>query len=142
MYMVTDTMTSNSQAALHNFITNASSTVSSTYAWACVKQFSRVLYSKTFGGAGFSKEFMHSHGLTEYSDLDQERSSERAFAILERRGQGICTSAPYVSQDIEPCQRLNLQKPREQIRTQRFRERAQSEANGDKSYKADLHQCL
>ena len=100
----------------------------------------RVLYNKTFGGFGFSEEFMHAHGLTEYSDFDKERSSERAFATIEHLGQGICTAAPYVCQDIELCQRLNLQKLGEQIHTQRFREK--SIANGDKSYEADLHQCL
>ena len=100
----------------------------------------RVLYNKTFGGFGFSEEFIHAHGLTEYSDFDKERSSERAFATIERLGQGICTATPYVCQEIELCQRLNLQKLGEQIHTQRFREK--SIADGDKSYEADLHQCL
>ena len=97
----------------------------------------RVLYNKTFGGFGFSEEFMHAHVLTEDSDFDKERSSERTFATIERLGQDICTSAPYVCQDIEFCQRLNLQKLGEKIHTQRFREKAQ-----DKSYEADLQQCL
>jgi len=80
----------------------------------------RVLYSKTSGGFGFSEEFMHAHGLTEYSEFDKERSSERAFATIERLGQAICTSAPYVCQDIELCQRLNLQKLGEQTQKQTF----------------------
>lgn len=52
---------------------------------------------------------MHAHGLTEDSNFDKERSSERTFATIERLGQDICTSAPYVCQDIELCQRLDLQ---------------------------------
>ena len=95
----------------------------------------RVLHNKTYGGFGFSEEFMNMHGSAEDIDFNTERSSKRAFETIELLGQGICTSAPYVCEDIELCQRLDLQKIAELIHTQRFREKEGSQAH-------DLHQCL
>lgn len=97
----------------------------------------RVLYNKQHGGFGFSAEFMHARGITEDSDILAERTSEMAFETIERLGQSICTSAPYVCQDIELCQRLNLQKLGEHVHTQRYREAAK-----DDLYQADLDKCL
>lgn len=97
----------------------------------------RVLYNKKHGGFGFSAEFMHAHGITEDSDFLAERTSEKAFETIERLGQSICTFAPYVCQDIELCQRLNLQKLGEHVHTQRYRE-----ARKDNLYQADLDKCL
>ena len=99
----------------------------------------RVLYCKTFGGFGFSEEFRHVRGMTEYSNIETERSSEKAFHTIDLLGQSICTSFPYVCQHVQLCQRLNFQELGEHIHTQRIRE---SIANKDRNAQADLDQCL
>ncbi|KAL3163392.1 hypothetical protein ABBQ32_009775 [Trebouxia sp. C0010 RCD-2024] len=75
--------------------------------------------------------------MTEYSDAATERSNERTFETIEVLGQGICTSTPYVYEDIKLCQRLDLQKLGELIHMQRFREKRKNDIFED-----DYHQCL
>lgn len=97
----------------------------------------RVLYNKSSGGFNLSEEFLHMHGVTEYSHAVTERSNERAFETIERLGHGICTSAPYVCEDVELCQRLDLQGLGELVHRQRFREVHKHEV-----YEEDYHRCL
>ena len=104
----------------------------------------RVLYNKTYGGFGFSHEFMHAHGIREGDDLEAERTSEKAFETIERLGHDICATSPHLCEEIELCQRLNLQKLGQHIHKQRFRERHCSPRDADEkmSYEADIQQCL
>ncbi|KAL3131940.1 hypothetical protein ABBQ38_007636 [Trebouxia sp. C0009 RCD-2024] len=97
----------------------------------------RVLYNKSYGGFNFSEEFRHLHGMTEDSDAVTERSNERTFETIELLGQGICTSTPYVCDDVELCQRLDLQKLGELVHKQRFREKSNNDIFED-----DYRQCL
>lgn len=97
----------------------------------------RVLYNKSYGGFGFSQAFLEMHGITEDDDIDTERSSKRAFETIEHLGQSICTSAPFVCEDIELCQRLDLQTLAELVHTQRFREK-----HANPAFEYDLRESL